>query len=147
VNLIKRGLALLTLACLLLAAPAFAGAPPTAITISAVSTANNPVTLTIPASGAGTFHVLIAVYVTRTCTTAIVGANVLTVTTANLPGSMAWTMGDACGVGTTNNDVVFQPGPIGVLASTANTNTTVTCPATGATGICRVSAVYQIVVP
>jgi hypothetical protein len=109
--------------------------------ITNVSTANASVTLTIPAAGSGLFHYITAINVTRTCSTAITGSAVLTYTSTNLPGSLAWTAGNACPVGSTNQDIwndFSQP----VKSSVANTNTTIVAPAAGATGIVRVTAYY-----
>jgi len=110
--------------------------------VTAVSAANAAVTATLPAPGAATFQYITNIQVTRTCTTAIVGSAVLTVTTTNLPGTPAFTMGNACPVGTTNRDVVLDFGARPIRSSVANTATTVVCPAIGATGICRINVVY-----
>ncbi len=111
------------------------------LAVTAVSAANVAVTATLPAAGANLFHYITAIRIVRTCTTAITGSAALTVTTTNLPGSLAWTMGNACAVGSTNNDVVEvfeQP----LKSSAANTASTIVCPAIGATGLCRVNVYY-----
>lgn len=113
---------------------------PSTLAVTAVSAANAAVTLTLPAV-AGQFHYLTSVRVTRTCTTAIAGTAALTVTSTNLPGALAWTMGNACPVGSTNNDVV-ETWAAPLKSSTVNTATTIVCPAIGATGICRINAIY-----
>ena len=113
---------------------------PATLAITALSTANTSVTATLPAV-AGQFHYIVSLHVTRTCTTALAGTAALAITTTNLPGSLAYTAGNACLVGTTNNDVVLDlHHPL--KSSTVNTATTVVCPAAGAAVVCRVSVIY-----
>jgi len=49
--------------------------------------------------------------------------------------------GNACPVGTTNEDVIIRPS-FPIKSTTANTATTIVCPAIGATGICRIHAIF-----
>lgn len=113
--------------------------PLTAVTN--VSTANAAVTLTLPAAGASLFHYVMSVTATRTCTTAITGSAVLTYTSTNLPGTLNWTAGNACAVGSTNQDI-WNDFTFPLKASAANTATTIVAPAAGATGIVRLTAYY-----
>jgi len=145
--MLTRWFAVLLVALALIAAPVQAGAPDYSLSISAVSAANTIVTLTIPAGTGNVFHQLLSVTVDTGCTAAIVGTAVLTVTTTNMPGSLAWSFGDACAIGSTNHQVGFYPGPVGPISSVAATATTIVCPATGATGICRITATYRFVQP
>lgn len=114
--------------------------PVSTLAVTALSGANAIVTATLPAV-AGQFHYITSIQVQRTCTTAIVGTAALAITTTNLPGSLAWTAGNACAVGSTNNDVVLTP-TTPLKSSTVNTATTIVCPAIGAAGLCRVTVLY-----
>lgn len=109
--------------------------------VTTLSAANTTVTLTLPAAGAGLFHYIIELNATRSCTTAIVGSALLAYTSTNLPGTLAWTAGNACAIGSTNQDILndlSQP----LKSSTANTATTIVAPAAGAAGSIRLTAFY-----
>lgn len=113
-------------------------APVTALTV--LSAANTAATLTLPAS-AGNFHYITSLVATRTCTTAIVGTALLGYTSTNLPGSLAWTAGNACAVGSTSQDIwndFAQP----LKSSVVNTDTTIVAPAAGTAGQIRLTAFY-----
>lgn len=114
--------------------------PPATLGVTALSGANAAVTATLPAV-ASQFHYITALKIVRTCTTAIVGTAALAVTTTNLPGSMAWTTGNACAVGS-SNDVLTHDFSSPLKSSALNTNTTIVCPALGAAGICRITVHY-----
>jgi hypothetical protein len=126
-----------------LTVPAAAQVPPAVLTqvATAVSVANTSIRLKLPPNGPGLFHYIVVLQVTRTCTTTIAGTAVLTISTSNVPGSPAFTMGNACPAGATLNDVTIQPG-YPIRSTAANTETEFLCPAIGATGICRITAVY-----
>lgn len=115
--------------------------PPPVSVVSVVSAVNASVTATIPASGAGLFHYITGVEITHSCATGVAGSAILTITTTNLPGSLSWQNGNVCGGG---NDHIewfpFQPNPL--KASAANTATTITCPAFGATAICAINVYF-----
>lgn len=114
--------------------------PPSTLAVTALSAANTTVTATLPLVS-GQFHYISAIQVVRTCTTAIVGTAALAVTTTNLPGSLAFTSGNACAVGSTNVDVsIHFPNPL--KSSVVGTATTVVAPAAGAAGIYRITVVY-----
>jgi hypothetical protein len=113
---------------------------PATLAQTALSAANTAVTATLPAV-AGQFHYITGVYVTRTCTAALTGSAALAITTTNLPGSLAFTAGNACAVGSTNNDVVLHLS-FPLKSSAVNTATTVVCPAAGAAVVCRVTVFY-----
>lgn len=114
--------------------------PPSTLAVTALSGANASVTATLPAV-AGQFHYLTSIHVTRTCTAALVGTAALAITTTNLPGSLAYTAGNACPVGTTQNDLVLDL-KFPLKSSVVNTATTVVCPAAGAAVVCRISVLY-----
>ncbi len=116
-------------------------ARPSVTAVTTLSSANTTVTLTLPASGAGLYHYITSVQATRTCTTAITGTAKLEYTSTNLPGSLAWSSGNACAVGSTSQDIwndYTQP----LKSSVANTATTIVAPAAGAAGFIRVTALY-----
>lgn len=114
--------------------------PTATLAVTGLSAANTAVTVTLPAV-AGQFHYITAITVTRTCTAALTGSAALAITTTNLPGSLAFTAGNACAVGSTNNDVNLSlSSPL--KSSVVNTATTVVCPAAGAAVVCRVNVVY-----
>jgi hypothetical protein len=113
---------------------------PSTLAVTALSAANTAVTATLPAV-TGQFHYITAIRVTRTCTAALTGSAALAITTTNLPGSLAWTAGNACVVGTTNNDVAMDfHNPL--KSSVVGTATTIVCPAAGAAVVCRIVATY-----
>lgn len=114
--------------------------PPSTLAVTALSGANASVTATLPAV-AGQFHYITSIRVTRTCTAALVGTAALAITTTNLPGSLAWTAGNACAVGSTNNDVT-QDLHFPLKSSVVNTATTIVCPAAGAAVVCRMTVFY-----
>lgn len=139
----------LTLAALLALAPlpalgqnyAPGGSPFASIPATALSAANTQVTLTLAAPGAGLFHYITGIEITHSCTAAVVGSAVLTITTTNIPGSLAFSNGDACAVG---SDHVSYYGPFvpPIKSSVVNTATTIVCPAFGAAAFCRVTAYF-----
>jgi hypothetical protein len=111
------------------------------VAVTTLSAANTTVTLTLPAAGVGLFHHITMIQAVRTCTAAITGSAVLAYTSTNLPGTLAWTAGNACPVGTTNFDIgnqMTQP----LKSSVANTATTIVAPAAGAAGVIRLTAYY-----
>lgn len=113
---------------------------PTTLIVTALSGANAGVTATLPAVGSS-FHYITAIQIVRSCTTALVGTALLAYTTTNLPGSLAFSSGNACGVGTTNEDLnMVFPNPL--KSSVANTNTTIVAPAGGAAVIIRINVFY-----
>jgi hypothetical protein len=113
---------------------------PSTLAVTALSTANTAVTATLPAV-AGQFHYITAIRVTRACTAALTGSAVLAITTTNLPGSMAFTAGNACPVGTTQRDVEIDfHNPL--KSSAVGTATTIVCPAAGAAVVCRINVMY-----
>lgn len=108
--------------------------------VTGVSSANTALTVTLPAVS-GQFHYITSIRIQRTCTAALVGSAVLTVTTTNLPGNLAYTMGNACLIGSTNNDLVLDLA-VPLRSSAPGTATTIVCPAAGAAVICRITALY-----
>src|ERR1035437_1413217 len=114
--------------------------PPSALAGTALSAAAPTVTATLPAV-TGQFHYITSISITRSCTAALTGTLVLAVTTTNLPGSLAWTMGNACVAGSTNQDLEMSfPNPI--KSSVAGTATTFVAPAGGAAVLYRLTVTY-----
>lgn len=109
--------------------------------VVAKSAANAIVTATLPAPGAGLFHYITWLRIVRMCTTAITGTAVLDVTTTNLATSVTFSTGNACAVGSTN-PVVESNFSSPMQSTTANTATTIVCPAIGAAGICKIEVMY-----
>lgn len=110
------------------------------LTVTATAAANTALTLTIPAAGAGLFHYITLLEFTRTATAALAGTATLVVTSTNLPGSEAWSFGNAMTAGGTDYRQVQHANPKKVSA--ANTATTIVCPAPGAAVLWRVTAHY-----
>lgn len=101
--------------------------------VTAVGASGASVTLTIPAAGAGLFHYLTHVHITMYAAAALTpSATPNSVTTTNLPGSIAWTFPTAGAQGVVALiDETFNAAPI--KSSVSNTATTIVCPAfTGA---------------
>ncbi len=140
---ISKLTALLALCAALLPAQANFGSlalPPATLAVTALSSANTSVTATLP-SVTGQFHYITSIVVTRTCTSALVGSAALAITTTNLPGSLAWTAGNACAIGSTNVDLNLNfSSPL--KSSAITTATTVVCPAAGAAVVCRIVVLY-----
>lgn len=111
--------------------------------ISATAAAASGVTLTIPAPATGLFNYVCGVEITRAATAALAGTAVLVITTTNLPGSLAWSVGNAMAAGGTQKDVEVewtQP----IKSTTAATATTIVAPAPGAAVLWRVNAYYYV---
>jgi len=116
---------------------------PSQLVVSTLSTANTAVTATLPAAGAGLFHYITGIEIVRNATAALAGSATLTYTTTNLPGTLAWSVGNAMAVGGTQWDVqAFFPAPL--KSSAANTATTVVAPAAGAAVLVRINVYYFV---
>jgi hypothetical protein len=112
-----------------------------AVTVTAAAAA--AATLTLPAPGADLFHYLTSLQITRNATAALVGSATLVITSTNLPGSLAWSVGNAMAAGGTQIDLEMSfPSPI--KSVTANTATTIVMPAPGANVLWRATATYYV---
>jgi len=114
---------------------------PLAVTVTAA--ANTGATLTLPAAGAGLFHYITRLEINRTATAALAGTATLVITSTNLPGSLAWSVGNAMVAGGTQRDLdatYVQP----LKSSVANTNTTVVMPVPGAAVLWRANVFYYV---
>lgn len=109
--------------------------------VSGVSPANTALTVTLPAAGSNLFHHITRLEVHRAASLALVGSAILTVTTTNLPGGLAYSIGNAIAIGTLvkDLDITF----VNTLkSSVANTATTFVLPAAGLNVIWRVNVYY-----
>ena len=112
------------------------------LAITNTAAANTACTLTIPAAGTGLFHYITSIVIQRTATAALAGSATLVITTTNLPGSMAFSVGNAMVAGGTQNDVNLSFAGNPLKSSVANTPTTVVCPAPGAAVLWRITVTY-----
>lgn len=114
-----------------------------AIAATTTAAANTATTLTLAAPGAGLRHYITGIEITRNATAALAGTATLVITTTNLPGSLAWSVGNAMAAGGTQIDV--QREFVHPLQSSAqNTATTIVCPAAGAAVLWRINAYYYV---
>lgn len=109
--------------------------------LTATSTANAAVTATLPAPAAGLFHYIVAVRIFHSCTTAVAGTALLSITSTNLP--FTWSDGNACAVGTDNVPINFAFSTP-VKSTAAATQSTIVCPAHGAAAICEINVTYFV---
>lgn len=116
---------------------------PSTLHVTATAAANTAATATLPAAGAGMFHYITHIDITRNATAALAGTATIIHTTTNLPGSPAWSVGNAMAAGGTEKDVVYEP-TTPLKSSVANTNTTVVCAAAGLAVLGRVNVTYYV---
>ena len=116
---------------------------PSTLHVTATAAANTAATATLPAAGAGLFHYITNINLTRNATAALVGSATLIHTTTNLPGSPAWSVGNAMAIGGTQIDLDYTP-TTPLKSSVANTATTVVMAAGGAAVLNRVNVSYYV---
>lgn len=116
---------------------------PSTLHVTATAAANAAATATLPAAGAGLFHYITHISITRNATAALAGTATLIHTTTNLPGNPAWSVGNAIIAGGTEKDVEYAP-TTPLKSSVANTATTVVAAAAGAAVLARVNVSYYI---
>ncbi len=112
-------------------------------TVTNTGAANAAVTLTIPAPAAGLFNYITSIEITRNATAALAGTATLVITTTNIPGALAWSVGNAMNAGGTQQDVRMnytQP----IKSTTAATATTIVAPIPGAAVLWRLNATYYV---
>lgn len=114
---------------------------PSDLCVTFTAAANAGGTVTLPAV-AGQFHYITAVYITRTATAALAGSATLVITTTNLPGSLAFSVGNAMVAGGTQRDLELNFSTNPLKASALNTATTIVLPAPGAAVLWRVNVFY-----
>lgn len=116
---------------------------PATLHVTATAAANTAATATLPAAGVGLFHYITSISIVRNATAALAGTATLIHTTTNLPGSPAWSVGNAMNAGGTQLDVDYQPcQPL--RSSVANTATTIVAAAGGAAVLNRVNVSYYV---
>lgn len=103
--------------------------------------ANTSTTLTIAAPGSGLFIYLCHLRIARSATAALAGTASLTITTTNLPGTLAWVVGNAMVAGGTQTDM-DQEFVHPLKASASNTAVTIVMPAAGAAVLWNAEAFY-----
>jgi hypothetical protein len=115
---------------------------PTTLWVTATAAANTAATASLPAV-AGMFHYITHIDITRNATAALAGTATIIHTTTNLPGSPAWSVGNAMAAGGTQLDA-FIDFAVPLRSSVANTATTVVAAAGGAAVLGRVNVGYYI---
>ena len=116
---------------------------PATLHVTATAAANTAATATLPAAGVGMFHYITSISIVRNATAALAGTATIIHTTTNLPGSPAWSVGNAMVAGGTQVDVDWQPG-LPLKSSVANTATTVIAAAAGLAVLGRVNVSYYV---
>lgn len=119
---------------------------PTTTTGTLLTTANTAGTLTLAAPGVGLFHYITRIEIARinSTATAVTGTAALSITTTNLTGSLAWTIGNAIAAGDSKVDVIAAFAGSPLKSTTANTATTFVLPAGGAGVQYRINVSYYI---
>lgn len=114
---------------------------PSTLHITATAAANTIATATLPAPAAGLFHYITNIHLMRNATAALAGTATLIHTSTNLPGSPAWSVGNAMVAGGTQLDLDYSPTtPLkSLLAATA---TTIVMPAAGLAVLNRINVSY-----
>jgi hypothetical protein len=113
---------------------------PSNLHITATAAANTAATATLPGV-AGMFHYITNINLTRNATAALAGTATLIHTSTNLPGTPAWSVGNAMAAGGTQIDLDYTPTtPLKSLV--AGTATTVVMAAGGAAVLNRVNVSY-----
>jgi hypothetical protein len=116
---------------------------PSNLHVTATAAANTAATATLPAAGAGMFHYITNINLTRNATAALAGTATIIHTSTNLPGTPAWSVGNAMAAGGTQIDLDYTPTtPLKSLV--ANTATTVVMAAGGAAVLNRVNVSYFV---
>lgn len=115
---------------------------PTTLWVTVTAAANTAATATLPAAP-GLFHYITHLDMTRNATAALVGSATLVHTSTNLPGSPAWSVGNAMIIGGTQLDVVAEFS-CPLRSSVVNTATTFVMPAAGAAVLNRINVGYYL---
>lgn len=114
---------------------------PTTLWVTATGAAAAAATATLPAGAAGLFHYITHISIVRNATAALAGTATIIHTSTNLPGSPAWSVGNAMAAGGTQVDVDINfSSPL--KSSVAATNTTIVAAAAGAAVLNRVNVGY-----
>ena len=117
---------------------------PTTFTVTTLGGVNAAATLTIPTPGTGLFHYITSIIIKRVnnSAAAVTGSALLSISTTNITGSLAFSSGNALAAGDdkTDVDLNFTGNPL--KSTTANTNTTIVLPAAGAGVQYRATVTY-----
>lgn len=116
---------------------------PSTLAVTVTAAANTGAVLTLPAPGAGLFHYITSLQISRNATAALAGTATLVITSTNLPGALAWSVGNAMAAGGTQRDVELAP-TTPLKSSAANVATTIVMPVPGAAVLWRAVATYYI---
>lgn len=116
---------------------------PSTLHVTVTAAANTAATITLPAAGAGLFHYITNINIMRNATAALAGTATLVITSTNLPGSPAWSVGNAMAAGGTQPDLNYSP-TTPLKSSVANTATTIVMPAPGAAVLWRGNCTYYV---
>ena len=117
---------------------------PSDLLVTGTAAANNALTLTIPAGGANLFHYITSIDVQRNATAALSGTATLVITSTNLPGNLAWSVGNAMVAGGTQPDLKLYLAGNPLKSSVSNTATTIVLPTPGAAVLWRIVVTYYL---
>jgi len=109
--------------------------------VTATAAANTAATASLPAAGAGLFHYITNITLMRNATAALAGTATLIHTSTNLPGTPAWSVGNAMAAGGTQLDLNYSP-TTPLRSAAVNTITTVVMAAGGAAVLNRINVSY-----
>jgi hypothetical protein len=116
---------------------------PATLHVTATAAAAAAATATLPSAGAGLFHYITSIELCRNATAAVAGTATLIHTSTNLPGSPAWSVGNAMVAGGTQMDLSYSPAcPLKSLL--AGTATTIVMAAGGAAVLNRINVSYYV---
>jgi len=116
---------------------------PAILHVTVTAAANTAATITLPAAGVGMFHYITYLNCRRNATAALAGTATLIITSTNLPGSPAWSNGNAMIAGGTVEDIDYQSAhPLKSLL--ANIATTIIMPAPGLAVLNRGNCSYYV---
>lgn len=116
---------------------------PSTLAVTVTAAAAAAATLTLPAPGLGLFHYITSLHISRNATAALAGTATLVITSTNLPGAFALSVGNAMNAGGTQLDFAMSfPNPL--KSSVANTATTIVMPTPGAAVLWRAVATYYV---
>lgn len=116
---------------------------PATLHVTVTAAANTLVTATLPAAGVGLFHYITTIQMARNATAALAGTATLIHTSTNLPGSPAWSVGNAMIAGGTQLDLAYEPA-VPLKSLLANTATTLVMVAGGADVLNRINVSYYV---
>jgi len=112
----------------------------TILGVTATGAANAAVTCTLPGV-AGQFHHITSIVIQRAAAGALVGTAALNITSTNLPGDLAWSVGNGMAAGGSVTDLNYAPA-VPLRSTVATVATTIVCPAPGLGVLWRVTVTY-----